>query len=302
MDVSSDERHAWDRQLEMSSARLGLEARVGGVKTVVEADLASDPLVEDAYVRIDLVRATRLTAGRFKAPFSERRLESAWTLPLVDRGLVDQYLVKRNGLGGRRLGVAGTLRPWDGRLEATAGIFAGDPNALEAGSDAGEDWAARVALRASGTVEVGLSGYRAGAGSGPDAAPERHAGGAFATVDLGRVEGTVEGFAGRVAEGPFTAGTALVAWHLRAGDARRLRITPVAGAEALQLSGATRGVGYAAIAGAVISWTEGLKVKLQGEWARRPGDPNPASAVAAAPRERRVRARAWEQRRRRPPR
>lgn len=281
MQVSADERDAWDRQLEMSSARLGLEAHVGAVKTVVEADLASDPLVEDAYVRVDLPRATRVTAGRFKAPFSERRLESGWALPLVTRGLVDRYLVNRNGLGGRRLGVAGALRPWGGRLHATAGLFAGDPSALEAASDAGEDWAGRVAIRGWDALELGVSGYLAGAGTGPTAAPERHAGGAFANVDLGAIEGAVEGFVGRIAEGRFAAGTALVSWRLRAGDARRLRITPVAGVEALQLSGATRGVGYGVIAGGVISWTEGLKVKLQGEWARRPGDATPAGALAA---------------------
>lgn len=282
MELSADERDAWDRQLEMSSARLGLEARVGIVKTVVEADLASDPLVEDAYVRIDLPRAARLTAGRFKAPFSERRLASSWALPLVTRGLVDRYLVRRNGLGGRRLGVAGALRPWGGRVEATAGFFAGDPDALETERDAGEDWAGRVAVRTWDALELGVSGYRAGEGSGLAAAPTRHAAGAFASVDLGAFEATAEGFAGRIVEGPFTAGTALLAWRLRVGHGGRLRITPVAGAEALRLSDATGGaVGYGAIAGAVISWTEGLKVKLQGEWARRPGDTTPASALAA---------------------
>jgi hypothetical protein len=281
MDVSVDERDAWGRTLGMTSARLGIEARLPGVKTVVEADLASDPIVEDAYVRLDGLRATRLTAGRFKAPFSERRLESSWNLPLVDRGIVDSYLVKRNGLGGRRVGVAGTLRPWGGRLEATGGVFLGDRDALEAGTDAGEDWAARVAVRRWDALQVGLSGYRAGSGTGPDAAPARHAAGAFANFDLGRFEAALEGFIGRIVEGPFAAGTALVAWKLRAGETRRLRVTPVAGAEALELRGATRGVGYGAIAGAVLSWTEGLKVKLQGEWARRPGDASPASAISA---------------------
>lgn len=277
MDLGADERDGWARSLGMSSARLGLEARLPGVKTVLQADLAEDPIVQDAYVRLDGPGATRLTAGRFKAPFSERRLASAWRLPLVDRGLVDHYLVKRNGLGGRRLGVAATLRPWDGRLDATAGVFAGDPQALDAGSDTGEDWAARVAVRRGEALELGVGGYRAGPGSGPDAAPARHAGSVFANLDLGPLEAALEGFAGRIAQGPFAAGTALVGWKLRA---RSLHVTPVAGGEALEVRGAGGGVGYGAIAGAVLSWTEGLKVKLQGEWARRPGDESPASAVA----------------------
>ena len=110
-------------------------------------DIASDVLV-DAFVRLDGPGATRLTAGRFKSPFSERRLDSIWSLPVVDRGLVDHYLVKSNGLGGRRVGLAGTWRPWDGALDATTGVFLGDRNALEAGSDTGEDWAGRVAVHA----------------------------------------------------------------------------------------------------------------------------------------------------------
>ncbi|HET8541191.1 MAG TPA: hypothetical protein VFL83_15055 [Anaeromyxobacter sp.] len=278
--VAADERDAWGRTFGVSSARLGIEARLPGVETVVEADLASTPLIEDAYVRIDGPGVTRLTAGRFKAPFSERRLDSAWSLPLVDRGLVDRYLVKRNGLGGRRVGLAGTLRPWGGRLDATGGVFLGDSEALEARSDAGEDWAARVAARRQG-VELGASGYRAGHATGAAPVPARWAAGPFVNLDLGPVRAALEAFAGSVAEGPFSAGTALLSWRLRAGEARRLRLTPVVGMEALRLRGATPGVGYGAIAGAVISWTEGLKVKLQGEWARRPGDGSPAVAVAA---------------------
>ncbi len=77
------------------------------------------------------------------------------------------------------------------------------------------------------------------------------------------------------------AGTALASWRLRAGAGRKLHFTPVAGAEALQLRGAIPGVGYGAIAGAVLSWMDGLKVKLQGEWARRPGDASPGVALAA---------------------
>jgi hypothetical protein len=198
----------------------------------------------------------------------------------VDRGLVDHYLVKGNGLGGRRVGLAGTWRPWDGAIDATTGVFLGDRNALQAGTDTGEDWAGRVAVRAAHAVELGVSGYRAGRGKGATAAPTRYAASAFANLDLGPLRAALEGFTGGVVDGPFTAGTALLSYRLRMGGERRLRLTPVAGVEALELRGATAGVGYGAIAGAVISWAEGLKVKLQGEWARRPGDPAPARAIA----------------------
>jgi hypothetical protein len=280
MDVSADERDAWGRTLGVSSARLELEARLPGAKTVISADLASNPLIVDAYVRLDGPGATRLTAGRFKAPFSERRLESAWSLPLVERGLVDHYLVKQNGLGGRRVGIEGELRPWGGRLDATAGAFLGTSDALEGGTDAGQDWAGRVAVRRWEAVELGASAYRAGSGSGAGALPARWAAGPFANVSLGPLRAALEGFTGTVTEGPFTAGTVLVSSRLRLGG-RKLHVTPVAGAEALRLRGAIPGVGYGAIGGAVISWAEGLKVKLQGEWARKPGDASPGVAVAA---------------------
>lgn len=279
MDVSADERDAWGRTLGISSARLGFEARLPGVKTVLEADLASNPVIVDAFVRLDGPGATRLTAGRFKTPFSERRLESAWSLPVVDRGLVDRYVVKQNGLGGRRVGLAGTLRPWEGRLEATGGVFLGDKDALEGATDAGEDWAGRVAVKRWRALEVGASGYRAGGGGAPGAAPSRWAAGPFANLALGPLRAAVEGFTGRGTDGPFAAGTALVSWRLGGGEGR-LRLTPVAGAEAVQLRGATAGIGYGAIAGAVISRAERLKVKVQGEWARKPGDVSPAAAVA----------------------
>ncbi len=278
VDASIDERDAWKRDLAMGSARLGVEARLAGATTVVEADLASNPMLEDAYVRLDGPAATQLTAGRFKPPFSERRLESTWSLALVDRGLVDHLLVKKNGLGGRRLGAEGSVQPWGGRLDASGGVFLGDRSALETGENAGEDWAARVAVRGWRGLEVGVSGYRAGAAAG--GALAHHAAGAFANVHLGPFRAALEGFAGRIAEGPFTAGTALVEWSVRAVASGRLAVTPIAGVEALEVSGATRAAAYGAIAGAVISWTKGLKVKLEGEWARRPGDGAPAIALA----------------------
>jgi hypothetical protein len=281
MGLSADERDGWGRELGMSSARIDLEARLPGVKTVLEADLTSDTLVEDAYIRLDGPAATRLTAGRFKAPFSERRLESEWRLPLVDRGLVDDVVVKRGGLGGRRLGAAGTLRPWNGRLEATAGIFTGSPDSLDAGTESGEDFAARVSARPWDALELGASGYRAGRDASAATGPTRQAAAAHVALHLGPFEAALEGFAGRVALGPFTAGTALLGWTFRGGEGGRLRVMPIAGAEVLEVRGATRGVGHSAIAGAVLSWTEGLKVKLQGEWARRPGDDEAATWLAA---------------------
>jgi hypothetical protein len=278
--MAADAREDWARQLGMRSARLGIEARLHGVVTVVEADLVADSPIEDAFVRLDGPYATRLQAGRFKAPFSTRRLESSWRLPLVDRGIVDDYLVRRNDLGGRRLGATGAVRPWSGRLELVAGAFVADKDVID--GERAEDFAARVAVRPWKALEVGATGYRAGVSAEAEleGEPRREAATAYLTVNLGPLDATVEGLAGRIVQGPFAAFTALAGWTFRVGEGGRFRITPVAGGEAIELRGSVPGQGHAVIAGAVLARAEGLKVKVIGERALRPGDEDPENALA----------------------
>ncbi|WP_242346869.1 OprO/OprP family phosphate-selective porin [Anaeromyxobacter terrae] len=277
MGVAADERDDWTRRLDMTSARISVEARLPGVLTVLEADVASKTPIKDAFARLDGPFATRLQAGRFKAPFSARQLESSWKLPLVDRGLVNGYLVKDNELGGRRLGATAGVRPWSGRLELVGGVFVGERSAF-GGQNKAQDLAARASAHPWKPFELGVTAYRAG--SSDALVPVRQAASAYAQLSRGPLDATVEGFGGKLDAGTFTAGTALVGWTFKLGEARRLRVTPVAGAEVLELRGTTRGVGYSAIGGAVLAWTEGLKVKLQGERARRPGDEVPGNALA----------------------
>jgi hypothetical protein len=280
--VLADARDDWARQLGLRSARIGIEARLPGVLTVLEADLVSSSPIEDAFVRLDGPFATRLQAGRFKAPFSARRLESSWRLPLVDRGLVDDYLVRRNGLGGRRLGATGAVRPWEGRVALEVGAFVADKGAVD--GERAEDLAGRVVVRPWKALEVGATAYRAGTEAEGvaeiDVPPRREAATAYVTVNLGPLEATVEGLAGRIAQGPFAAATAIAGWTFRVGEGGRLRVTPVAGGEAIELRGEIPGKGHAVIAGAVLARAEGLKVKIVGERALRPGDEVPENAVA----------------------
>ena len=75
------------------------------VDAEVQADVASRSMLKDAFVKLhDSKDLYRLYGGQFKAPLLQRELESSWDLPLIWRGLVDDYLVDRNQLGGRRLG------------------------------------------------------------------------------------------------------------------------------------------------------------------------------------------------------
>jgi hypothetical protein len=281
MGVAADEREGWARELDMRSARITLEARLHRVLTVVEADMAEQAIIEDAFVRLDGPYALRLTAGRFKAPFSERRLSSSWKLPLVGRGLVDELVVREGGLGGRRLGATGAFRPFEGRVELAAGAFVGDRDALDGDEARAEDYAARVAVKPWRSLEVGATAYRSGATPPEGFGSRREAATVYLDVDVGSFEAMLEGLAGTLSAGPFTAGTALAGWTFRLAHAGKLKLTPIAGFEALELRGATtRGVADAVIGGAVLGWADGLKVKLQAERGRRPGDGAPKSAIA----------------------
>lgn len=280
MGVGADEREGWARELDMRSARITLEARLPRVLTVVEADVAEEAIIEDAFVRLDAPYRLRLTAGRFKAPFSERRLASSWRLPLVGRGLVDEIVVRDEGLGGRRLGATAAFRPYGGRVELAAGAFVGDKDALGGDEARAEDVAARVSVRPSPSLEVGATAYRRGATADAAAGPRREAATAFLNVEVGPLEAMLEAFAGTLQLGSFTAATALVGWTLPLADAGKLRLTPIAGGERLELSGPAGGVADAVLAGAVLGWADGLKVKLQAERARRPGEDARATAVA----------------------
>jgi hypothetical protein len=277
MGVAADERDDWSRELGLRQARIEVQAKLGKARTVLEADLASREPIKDAYLRLDGPFATRLTAGRFKAPFSERELTSSWKLPLVARGLVNDLVVERSALGGRRLGAAGAIRPWDGRVELAVGVFSSDADDRNDG--AAEDVAARAAFRPWDALELGASAYRAGSGDALAAGPRREAAAAHLRLELLGVEATLEGLAGTIAEGRFVAGTALASLTVKLLSGR-LRLAPIAGAEVLELREGPGARGEAVIAGAVLSWLDGLKLKLQGERARRPGDVGPRNALA----------------------
>lgn len=271
--VGADERQGWGRDLALDRARIEVRGSMPGLLTVIEADVADPRPLKDAFVRLDGPATTRLTAGRFKAPFLERETASSWRLPLVTRGVVNDYLSDRNELGGRRIGAVGEVRPWAGALELSAGVFQGTASGDEKPP---QDYVARAALRVVRGVEVGAAGYQAGR-SGPDAS-RRQAGSAFASLDAGPLALSVEAVAGRVEQGSFTAGLGLVEYTVRLGKA--FRVTPVAGVEALRLRAPAAGTGSGAVAGAVLGFGQGLKLKVQGERARRPGETAPANAIA----------------------
>jgi hypothetical protein len=91
----------------------------------VEADFAGNPELKDAFVR---ARPSYFLAqaGQFKVPFSAFRLESPWDLPVAGRGFIDDVLVDRFQVAGRRPGWAfGVRTKADVRSELVVGSFQG---------------------------------------------------------------------------------------------------------------------------------------------------------------------------------
>ncbi len=109
------------------SARAGLfyQAPVNWLTAEVELEFTDDPELKDAWLK---GRWEHLGAkvGQFKLPFSAIEMDSSFTLPLADRGLLLDLLVDELQIAGRRPGLAvevrgsGKVRP-----SLTLGTFQG---------------------------------------------------------------------------------------------------------------------------------------------------------------------------------
>lgn len=268
--ATADERQAFERQLGVSSARIGVEATFKNLEAVVEADLSSTSLLRDAYVRFhDDGDRYRLYAGKFKAPFLARELHSSWKLPLVSRGLVNDFIVDTHDLGGRRYGLMGEARfkQWS-NLEASFGVFRGHFDDTVRRYQ-GEDAAGRVSMKVFKGLTLGASGYLAEALQGRT---QRFAYGADATYRLGRFEVTGEALQGRVLSGRINAGVLLARYDIALDAKREWVVQPLLGAEVLQLRAAEVGTGHSVTGGVNLIHAETFKVQVQVERALRPGD------------------------------
>lgn len=156
-------RAPWAGRLSLHSARVGAKYRLDDVRVEVEAELEGKPHLRDAYVLLDTGWGTALRAGQFKAPFAAIALESSWTLPIVERGRLDELLVDGLQLGGRR---PGAQAEWAGRTGVRPRVqigmwqgsgYDGDPREDETSEAIGETAGARFSVR-PGPLELGLSG------------------------------------------------------------------------------------------------------------------------------------------------
>jgi hypothetical protein len=270
--ATADERREYARSMDIPSARLGVGASFRNVEAEVTGDLSSKNILKDAFVRVaDNSKRLRLYAGRFKAPFLARENVGTWALPVMNRGLVNDYLTETHQMGGRRFGLMGEVRlkqVWD--LRVSAGMFQGAEDDL--GQQLSEDASARVSVTPFKKVlTLGASTYLGEVLQGT----RRHSVAADATLNLGAFALSGEYVTGQLPLGPFNAQLGLVSYTLPLDAAGEWAVQPVAGAEALQLRGEIAGQGWSALGGINILFADSFRAQFQVERALRPGDAAP---------------------------
>ncbi len=150
----------------VNRARAKAKYRSHQLRAEIEVEFAGKARLKNAYADLRLYDAgtkVDVKVGNFKVPFSAIQLDSLWTLPLADRGLLDNVIVNRLQLAGREVGAmidiegAGDLQP-----ELRAGVFqgtddAGNPLAVAASDRFGQNAIVRLSLRPAHGLELGAS-------------------------------------------------------------------------------------------------------------------------------------------------
>jgi len=200
-----------DLEPSIASARLKADYKWQDVlHAEIEVELRSSAKLKNALVKVlagenDAMRAD-VRAGNFKLPFDAITLSSAWTLPMADRGMIDNVLSNREQVAGRRLGAdveAKTLG--DRKLEVDAGVFDGtddfsNPLSATWGNGYGLDGALRAEAEATDGITIGVAAeYRSGV-LAPDIISgklsHRTAYDLDLTVERGGLRAWAEGFTG----------------------------------------------------------------------------------------------------------
>jgi hypothetical protein len=144
--------------LRLQSARIGFDYQspLKWLSAQMEAELTDRTPIKDGFVRARK-RFVTVKAGNFKVPISALALESAVSLPLVDRGLLHDLLLDVFQVGDRRMGVSVELhdRDADTGLRPTLTLSAFQGSTLDQGAFRnvqdetleGQSYAARVELK-----------------------------------------------------------------------------------------------------------------------------------------------------------
>jgi len=272
--TTADERSLYERQFNITDARIGASAQpFDWLQTVLEVDASSHAPIKDAYGRFrDPSHRYRLYAGQFKTPFTTRYEESNWELPLVSRGVVDDFLHKA-GFVDHRLGlmIERKAKNKHDRFSFRAALIQGADD--DAGIHTGEDATGRVEYRLVKQLTVGVGGYWGGL----TGRFHRHALSADSTLRMRALRLTVEATHGQGWPGAFSSGTALATYDIPLGESGEWVLQPVVAAEGLRAAGAT--MAYSTRAGMNLLINDTFKVMLQGEDALRPQETWSGKAV-----------------------
>jgi hypothetical protein len=126
-----------DLDLSVQSARVGFEYRspMEWLTLEVQAELAGRVELKDAVAEAKQ-KHWDAKVGQFKMPIGAFEMDSPWDLPIVHRGFVNELLVDRLDVAGRRPGVTigvragGAVKP-----SLTLGVFQGSALATQTADD-----------------------------------------------------------------------------------------------------------------------------------------------------------------------
>lgn len=137
-----------------------IEATIEAALDDVDERGTPDDLLRDAFARLKPRKWLELRVGQFKKPFSLMELRSKGKLPVITRGLSNDFLVRELGYGGRDVGAAlgGRLKA-PLRLEWMVGVFNGaGANQLEDDPSGAKDAAGRLEIEPVDGLKLGLNG------------------------------------------------------------------------------------------------------------------------------------------------
>ncbi len=164
MTASSEDSAAWQSDLGLASARIGVDYQW---REKLRAELsyeAAKSSLRDAYVQLELGHGFRIRAGRFKLPIGTVEQTAAWTLPTIDRGMTADILNDGIAVTGRRSAVGLRWRqpgPWRPTVEVAVaqrtGLIDGDQDALLS-DQAGLTVVARAEVQACEMYTVAIAG------------------------------------------------------------------------------------------------------------------------------------------------
>jgi hypothetical protein len=274
----------WRHDRAIDQARIFATYDRKRLRIAFEVEMADgDAELKDTYIRIKPVDMLRIIAGRFKVPMSFIWLESKWSLPSVERGILSDLEQDNRGLpfgGIRGEGVSLELRP-EVMLEPrfTAAIFhnplATGATPLDPSEDVTQDLYARLEVEAgpwlTAAASFGWVGYTTQV-STIDSYEHMPMGGVELAVDSHYLRAWVEGFVGEsffyqsdnMTSGTFAAARALVAGRLRDPVDWIRRIEPFVAGSVLDPTGDETGDRVSEVSGgANVAFTKYWRLQLE---------------------------------------